>query len=109
MKANIVEIAYANQESQYLAQLEVPENSTVRDVLNLSGILEKYPEIDLNHSHKLGIFGQHCDETLPVKAGDRVEIYRPLILDTITRRFDKVKKARKKQLLLKLQFQKSGK
>jgi putative ubiquitin-RnfH superfamily antitoxin RatB of RatAB toxin-antitoxin module len=90
-----VEIAYVNTDKQCLIELTVPNNFIVQDVIELSGILKKYPEIDLNHKNKIGIFGQLCDKTTIVKAGDRIEIYRPLHIDTMTRRFKNVKAARK--------------
>ena len=54
------------------------ENMSVRDLLQDSGFAQHYPEVtDL----AVGIFA-HCvtGDTL-VKAGDRVELYRPLLVD----------------------------
>lgn len=75
-----VEVAYATLEEQRIISLEVVPGTTLRQAIEQSGILEHFSEIDLGNA-KVGIFGKlkKLDETL--RAGDRVEIYRPLIAD----------------------------
>jgi len=75
-----VEVAYARPDEQLIISLEVPPGTTLRQAIEQSGILERFHEIDLGDA-KVGIFGKlkKPDETL--RAGDRVEIYRPLIAD----------------------------
>jgi putative ubiquitin-RnfH superfamily antitoxin RatB of RatAB toxin-antitoxin module len=75
-----VEVAYATPEEQRIIGLEVVPGTTLRQAIEQSGILEHFSEIDLGNA-KVGIFGKlkKLDETL--RAGDRVEIYRPLIAD----------------------------
>jgi putative ubiquitin-RnfH superfamily antitoxin RatB of RatAB toxin-antitoxin module len=75
-----VEVAYARPEEQRIVSLEVMPGTTLRQAIEQSGILEHFTEIDLSNA-KVGIFGKlkKLDETL--RAGDRVEIYRPLIAD----------------------------
>ncbi len=75
-----IEVAYAKPEQQTLLSLELPEGSTAEAAILASGILDHYPEIDL-HQHKIGIFGKLCKLDQCLKAGDRVEIYRPLLID----------------------------
>lgn len=76
----LVEVVYALPQQQVLLRVSLPEGGTVEDVIRRSGVLEKFPEIDLAHN-KLGIFSKlvKLDEKLRDK--DRVEIYRPLIAD----------------------------
>ena len=57
-----VEVAYAGQEAQVLLTVSGPPGITVREAIDRSGVLTRFPEIDLAE-------------------GDRVEIYRPLIAD----------------------------
>lgn len=83
-----VEVVYARPGEQVLEQLSVAANSTVDVVLQQSGILERFPEIDLN-VNKVGIFGKATTLSSNVVEGDRIEIYRPLIADP--------KEARKKR------------
>jgi len=75
-----VEVAYARPDVQVVLPVEVEEGATLRQAIERSGVLNRYPEIDLA-VNKVGIFGRlaKLDET--VRARDRVEIYRPLIAD----------------------------
>lgn len=75
-----VEVAYAKQDKQALIELDVAPGSTVQEAINRSGILERFPEIDLNEN-KVGIFGKLARLDTQLNKGDRVEIYRPLIAD----------------------------
>ena len=74
-----IEVAYALSHQQFLRRLKVPSGSTVREAIAQSGVLSKFPEIDLE-SVKVGIFSRPADLGAPLNSGDRVEIYRPLIL-----------------------------
>jgi uncharacterized protein len=75
-----IEVIYALPQEQQLLKLQLPEGSTVQDAIQLSGVLEKYPEIDIARN-KLGIFGKLVKADAPLREKDRVEIYRPLIAD----------------------------
>jgi putative ubiquitin-RnfH superfamily antitoxin RatB of RatAB toxin-antitoxin module len=83
-----VEVAFAKQREQALLALEGEPRLTVRQAIEGSGILRQFPEIDLA-VNKVGIFGKVVKLDQPLEAGDRVEIYRPLIADP--------KEARKKR------------
>ncbi|WP_226625269.1 RnfH family protein [Alloyangia pacifica] len=72
-----VGIAYARPTAQIWRNLEVPEGATVREVIEASGLLGEFPELDLA-VNKVGIFGAIAKLEKPVKEGDRVEIYRPI-------------------------------
>ena len=74
-----VEVAYALSHQQFLRRLKMPSGSTVRQAIVQSGVLSKFPEIDLK-SVKVGIFSRPVDPDVLLNSGDRVEIYRPLIL-----------------------------
>ena len=75
-----VEVCYALPEKQTLLQLEVELGSTIEDVIQQSGILELHPEIDLKNN-KVGIFSKLSKLGDTLHEGDRVEIYRPLLID----------------------------
>lgn len=75
-----VEVAYARPEEQVVIALEVEKGTSARDAVLRSGILERFPEIDLDAS-KLGIFGKLTKPDTALRPGDRVEIYRPLLAD----------------------------
>lgn len=78
-----VGIAYDNGKKQVWLKLEVPDGSTVRDVIDLSNLLELFPEIDLD-SQKVGIFGRAAKLDAEVTDGNRVEVYRPITVDPET-------------------------
>ncbi len=75
-----VEVAYALPEKQTVLKLEVDEGATVEEVIRSSGILQRFPELDLS-INGVGIYGKGVKLADAVRAGDRVEIYRPLIAD----------------------------
>jgi putative ubiquitin-RnfH superfamily antitoxin RatB of RatAB toxin-antitoxin module len=75
-----VGVCYAEVDRQLWMRLEVPDNSTIAETIQLSGVLKLYPEINLA-SQKVGIFGKLAKLDTPVQEGDRVEIYRPITAD----------------------------
>lgn len=82
-----VGICYADSDRQLWLRLEVPDESNVEQAIRQSGILERFPEIDLSRQ-KVGVFGKFAKLEARLKDGDRVEIYRPIIADpqTVRRR-----------------------
>ena len=75
-----VEVCYALPAKQELVALQMAPGSTVREAIQASGLLDKYPEIDLA-KNKLGVFAKLAKADTPLRDRDRVEIYRPLIAD----------------------------
>ncbi len=75
-----VEVAYAKPEQQEIVALKLPEGTTTEQAILASGLLNRFPEID-ETDLKVGIFGSVCKLDQPLRQGDRVEIYRPLIHD----------------------------
>jgi len=75
-----VGVCYAEADRQTWLRLEIPDGSTVRQAIELSGLLKQYPHIDLG-TQKVGIFGKLAKLDSPVKEGDRVEIYRQITAD----------------------------
>jgi len=89
-----VEVVYALPERQYLRQVTLTTGSTVEQAILASGLLEIRKDIDLTRN-KVGIYSRPVKLSDPLKEGDRVEIYRPLIADPKElrrQRADKVKK-----------------
>ncbi len=75
-----VEIAYALPSQQIILKLQVAEGTTAEQGVIASGIMQKFPEIDLNQN-KIGIFGKLVKSDTILREKDRVEIYRSLIAD----------------------------
>ena len=76
----LVEVAYALEKKQTLLELEVDEGTTLKQAVELSGIIDAYPQIDLTKD-ETGIFGKIAKLDTVLREKDRVEIYRPLIAD----------------------------
>ncbi|TPE50928.1 RnfH family protein [Maribrevibacterium harenarium] len=77
-----VEVAYALPDKQKIVPLDVEVGTTVAQALMLSNIDAFFPDLDLANA-KVGIFGKAVrnPETVALKAGERVEIYRELKID----------------------------
>lgn len=72
-------IAYAPSAGRvHEIALELSAGTTVRQALVASGWLERYPEMA---TAPLGVWGRKASAEQLLRAGDRVEIYRPLRVD----------------------------
>lgn len=78
-----VGIAYSEPVQQLWLRIEVPDDATVQQAIEQSGILNKFPQIDLE-TYKVGIFGKVAELDAALKPGDRVEIYRAITADPAT-------------------------
>ena len=80
-----IEVIYALSDNQIIRQLSLPVGTTAQQAVELSGIIGVFPEIDLS-KNKLGIFGKLVAADAILHNRDRVEIYRPLVVDPKERR-----------------------
>ncbi len=80
-------VAYSEPGQQIWLNIEVPDESTVAEGIERSGVLKQFPHIDLA-TQKVGVFGRLVKLDAALKPGDRIEIYRPIIADpeTVPRR-----------------------
>ena len=76
----MVEVAYALPNQQLIIPVQVAPEANAEAALRKSGILMKFPEIDLS-VNQIGVFGKLIRLDTPLRNLDRVEIYRPLIAD----------------------------
>ena len=76
----LVEVAYALPEEQIIISIKVPKKFNVQQAIEKSGIQKKFSDIDLS-KNKIGIFGKQTTLNHLLSDKDRIEIYRPLILD----------------------------
>lgn len=74
------EVVYAHADRQVVLTVAVPVGATIEQAIRASGILARCPDIDLA-SNAVGIFGTRATLDDAVRAGDRIEIYRPLRVD----------------------------
>lgn len=89
-----VEVAYALPEKQKIYGLLVQEGTSALDAVKQSAILKDFGDIDLDAA-KMGVFGQNIKvpATHILQAGERVEVYRPLIADPKAARRKRAEKA----------------
>ncbi len=78
-----IAVAYSEPAQQLWLRIEVPEETTVQSAIEQSGILRKFPDIDLTNC-SVGIFGKVAQLDAALKPGDRVEIYRAITADPAT-------------------------
>lgn len=79
-----VDVAYALPQRQWLLRVALPAGSTVADAVERSGIraqVAQYLGVDAVEESGFGVFGQAVTPETALRAGDRVEIYRPLQCD----------------------------
>ena len=87
-------VCYAQPATQTLIEVRLPIGATIRDAIEASRIVERHPEIDLA-TVKAGVYGKLKPLDAPLADQDRVEIYRPLIVDPKLARQRRVDKTRR--------------
>ena len=75
--------------------VRLAEGATLMDALRASGMLERHPQIDLA-VQRVGIWGKLQALDAPLRERDRVEIYRPLLVDPKEARRQRYRKHRQK-------------
>lgn len=75
-----VEVVYALPDRQELVRLELPAGATVARAIQASGLSERFPEEPIG-SCKTGVWGRIVGRDHALADGDRVELYRPLLID----------------------------
>ena len=78
-----ISLACCESGQQVWLHFDVPETACVREAIEESGVLDRFPELDIA-SRKVGIFGKLVKLDAGLKSGDRIEIYRPITADPET-------------------------
>jgi putative ubiquitin-RnfH superfamily antitoxin RatB of RatAB toxin-antitoxin module len=92
-KVRHIEVVYATPEAQHAVELPLAPGMTAAQAVAQSGLLERCPEIDKD-TLVLGIFGRRIAPHQQLRAGDRVEICRPLFADPRQMRRTKLARGR---------------
>lgn len=87
-----VTVAYALPERQYLVELELPAGATVADALAAVDRREPFVDLELA-AMPVGIFGEPVAPGRVLADHDRVELYRPLLLDPVEARRRRTRRA----------------
>tara|TARA_R110002167_G_C12701124_1_gene653522 strand:- start:4321 stop:4620 length:300 start_codon:yes stop_codon:yes gene_type:complete len=93
-----VEVAYALPDEQKIFKVKVELGCTVYEAVIRSKIVEYFPQIDPDND-PMGVFGKAVRDPRQevLKAGQRVEIYRPLIIDPKVARANRAAKLKAEQ------------
>lgn len=82
----IVEVVCATTEEQVLRRVRLSEGGTVMQAIEASGIRSALREGEMIDPRQLGVFSKKVTPDHVLLDGDRVEIYRPLLLDPMEAR-----------------------
>ncbi|AUZ05219.1 MULTISPECIES: RnfH family protein [Vitreoscilla] len=74
----LVEVVFATQQQQTVIALSVSMGTTALQAAQLSGLYDEYPHIQ---DYPLGVYGKVVAQDYVLEAHDRIEIYRPLLVD----------------------------
>jgi putative ubiquitin-RnfH superfamily antitoxin RatB of RatAB toxin-antitoxin module len=92
-----VEVAYALPNTQKIVPVQVPVGTTAIEAAKLSGIDKMFEGLDIDSSD-MGVFGKSVKPRVhEMQAGERVEIYRPLLIDPKEVRKQRAEKAAKEK------------
>lgn len=75
-----VEVAYATSERAWRVLLRLPGGATAMQAFEASGLRERMPESSIGVPD-LGVFAHPVEGERVLRDGDRVEVYRPLLID----------------------------
>ena len=78
--AIVVEVAYGVPDNQFLKSITVASGANIRDAILQSGLLQQFPDLNIDML-EAGIFSKKMSLDHVISDGDRVEIYRPLLID----------------------------
>ena len=76
-----VEVAYALPDNQRIVRLDVPSGTTALQAVSMSKLDEVFEDLTVGPDIKLGVWGKAVTADRVLAMGERVEIYRPLLID----------------------------
>jgi uncharacterized protein len=88
-----IEIVFAEPQRSIIKCLRLPAGALVADALELAAVDPDFAGMDLANS-TFGVFGKLTGRDEPLRQGDRIEIYRPLLADPKEARRVRAREAR---------------
>jgi putative ubiquitin-RnfH superfamily antitoxin RatB of RatAB toxin-antitoxin module len=73
-------VSYATAQDEFVQPMRVVPGVTVGQAIEGSGVLSRFPEINLV-TQPVGIYGKKKTLDTVLRERDRIEIYRPLVAD----------------------------
>lgn len=80
-----VSVVYALPGQQMTLELSIDDGMTARQLALVSKMDNHFPELDLL-SVPIGVYGEKVSEDYVLLPGDRLELYRPLLIDPMEAR-----------------------
>ena len=81
----LIEVVFADTDSQCLKEVTLQVGATVEEAVNASGLQSAFPGYDLGEL-QVGVWGKIVSPDHRLRSGDRVEIYRELKMDPMEAR-----------------------
>ena len=91
-----IEVAYAEPGKQSLQAFQAACGTTARQAVLQSALATEFPHVDFAAA-PIGIFGKKVKDSAPLREGDRVEVYRALLIDPKENRRRKAAAKQKKE------------
>ena len=91
-----IEVTYAEPGKQRLLAFQVASGITARQAVLQSSLPTEFPHVDFAAA-PIGIFGKKVEDSTPLREGDRVEVYRALLIDPKENRRRKAAAKQKKE------------
>ncbi len=91
-----IEVAYAEPGKQSLLAFQVACGTTARQAVLQSALVTEFPHVDFAAA-PIGIFGKKVKDSAQLREGDRVEVYRALLIDPKENRRRKAAAKQKKE------------
>jgi uncharacterized protein len=84
-----VSVVFALPDGATEIALRLPAGATLGDAIERSGLAARHPDVDFTRA-RAGIFGKLADRSAVLSDGDRVEVYRGLVIDPKKARLGRV-------------------
>lgn len=75
-----VTVVYCPPETLWMREVDLAAGATLRGAIEASGVLTAFPELERG-GLAAGVFSRRRELDEPLHEGDRVEIYRPLLVE----------------------------
>ncbi len=75
-----VYVCYAGARAEFLRPMKVAPGTTIGQAIEMSGVLEAHPDINLS-TQPVGVYAKKKTLDTVLRERDRIEIYRPLVAD----------------------------
>ena len=75
-----VSVVYCTRDTAWTREVEIADGSTLGDAIDRSGVLADHPALT-RATLVVGVFSRPRPLDAPAHEGDRIEIYRPLLVD----------------------------